>query len=185
MLLAIAGVTGIGKTYFKDKLAEELGFKKINTIRTRAKRKGEENGKTGFFMTNEEVDKLKEEGKIIYDINLFGARYAYLKDEVLSKENIVFEMHYTMIDDWKKLRPDMKAIYIFPKDIEAPKNKTKERNLEKEKEEYRTKEIEEQYNIMNTDTELREKYDYIMYNNYDEKSKNELIDLVKKILQEN
>lgn len=28
--------------------------------------------------------------------------YAYLKEEILTEKNMIFEMHYTMIDDWKK-----------------------------------------------------------------------------------
>ena len=47
---------------------------------------------------------------------------------------MVFEMHYTMIDDWKKIKPDIKTIYILPKNIEIPKKKARERNLSKEKE---------------------------------------------------
>ena len=43
MLVALAGVTGVGKSYFKDRIVENLGFKQVNTIRTREKRKGEEN----------------------------------------------------------------------------------------------------------------------------------------------
>ena len=44
MLLALSGVTGIGKSYFKEKLVNELGFHKVNTIRTRPIRIGEKNG---------------------------------------------------------------------------------------------------------------------------------------------
>lgn len=41
MLLALSGVTGIGKSYFKEKLVEELNFHKVSTIRTRPIRVGE------------------------------------------------------------------------------------------------------------------------------------------------
>ena len=55
MLLALVGVTGVGKTYYKEKIVNELGFKKVNTIRTRKIRPGEINGKTGIFLTKEEI----------------------------------------------------------------------------------------------------------------------------------
>ena len=51
MLLGLVGVSGVGKTYFKEKIVQELGFQAVNTIRTREKRIGEENGKTGLFKT--------------------------------------------------------------------------------------------------------------------------------------
>ena len=43
MLLALAGVTGVGKSYFKDKIVENLDFEKIKIITTREIRKGEKN----------------------------------------------------------------------------------------------------------------------------------------------
>lgn len=182
MLLALSGVTGIGKSYFKDKLVNELGFHKVNTIRTRPIRIGEKNGIDGIFISDEQLDILKDEDKIIYDFKVFGGRYAYLKDEILSNDNMVFEMHYTMIDDWKKIRPDIKTIYILPKDIEIPKKKAKERNLSKEKEIERINEIEEQYNKFINDKNFQNKFDYFLYNNYDKESEEQLIRLVKTIL---
>ena len=90
MLLGLVGVSGVGKTYFKEKIVQELGFQAVNTIRTREKRIGEENGKTGLFKTEEELVQLKEEGKIIYDFKVFGNTYAYLKNEIITEKNMIF-----------------------------------------------------------------------------------------------
>ena len=97
---------------------------------------------------------------------------------------LVFEMHYTTIGDWKKVRPDIKTIYILPNNIENAKNETKKRNLSKEKEEERLKEIDEHYNKIFTDDNLRNMFDYIVYNNYDEASEKEIMELVKEMLDE-
>ena len=182
MLLALSGVTGIGKSYFKEKLVTELNFNKVNTIRTRPIRLGEKNGVDGIFITEKELDDLKNQDKIIYDFKVFGGRYAYLKEEILSDQNMVFEMHYTMIDDWKKIKPDIKTIYILPKNIEIPKRKARERNLSKEKEIERINEIDEQYNMFINDINFQNKFDNILYNNYDKESEQQLLNLVKNIL---
>ncbi len=182
MLIALSGVTGVGKTYFSELLSQELNLKKLTTIRTRAIRKNEVAGKTGLFMTNEELDKAIKDGKIIYDFSVFGSRYAYLKEEVQSNSNYIFEMHYTMIDDWKKIVPDIKTIYILPTNLNNAINQLENRNLEEPKKQERIIEIKEQYNIINSDNNFRNKFDYIIYNDYTEKSKNEIINLVKKIL---
>ena len=182
MLLALVGVTGVGKSYYKDKIVEKFDFEKVNTIRTRQKRAGEENGKAGLFMSKEELLELKEQGKIAYDFDVFGGTYAYLKDEIFSEKNMVFEIHYTTIMDWKKVRPDIKTIYILPKDLQMAKDQTKKRNLSKEKEEERIKEIDEHYNKINTDSNLRSMFDYIVYNNYDKASEEEVMNLVEKML---
>lgn len=182
MILALVGVTGVGKTYFKDKIVEELGFKKVNTIRTRKIRPGEEQGKSGLFMTKEEVDKLEEEGKLAYRFSVFGGEYAYLRDEIFTDENMVFEMHYTTIYDWKKVVPEIKTIYILPSDINLAKNKTKERNLSKEKEVERLKEIDEHYNKIIEDEELRRQFDYIVKNSYNKTSEEEILNLVRNLI---
>ena len=176
MLLALSGVTGIGKSYFKEKLVEELNFHKVSTIRTRPIRVGEKNGVDGIFITDNELDMLKSQDKIIYDFKVFGGRYAYLKDEIFSNDNMVFEMHYTMIDDWKKIKPDIKTIYILPTDLEVPKQKARQRNLSKEKE------IDEQYNKFMNDKDFQGKFDYILYNNYDSESEKQILDLVKNLI---
>ena len=185
MLLAFVGITGIGKSYFAEELSQKLGFKKVHTIRTREKRVGEENGKNGYFMSEEELKQLKEQEKIAYDFKVFGGTYGYLKEEIFSEENYVFEMHYTTIGDWKKVRPDIVTIYLLPTDINIAVQKIKERNLGKEKEQYRIEEVREHYNKFMQDNKLQSQFDYVIYNNYDKKSSDNIIKLVKNILEEN
>ena len=114
---------------------------------------------------------------------MFGGEYAYLKEEIFSDDDYIMEMHYTTIDDWKKIRPDMKSIYILPTDINVAIQKTKERNLDSTKEIERIQELKEHYNRIMNDKNLRSKFDYILYNNYDKESEKNIIDLVKKIKQ--
>ena len=182
MLLAFAGITGVGKSYFAEKVEKRLSFKKVHTIRTRKMRPGEQNGKTGIFTSKEELEQMKKEGKIVYDFEVFGGTYAYLKDEILSNEDYVFEMHYTTIKDWKKIRPDIVTIYLIPRDIGVALQKIKERRLTKEKEEERLQEIKEQYNEFMSNKRLQKMFDYIIYNDYNEKSENEIMDLVSKLM---
>jgi len=158
-----------------------LNFKKVNTIRTRLPRV-DENPK--YFMPKEELDKLYEDGKLAYKFKVFDGEYGYLKEEIYSDDNMIFEIHYTTIYDWKKVRPDIKTIYIMPCDLEIAKQKTKDRNLSKEKEAERLMEIDEHYNKITTDENLRKQFDYFFYNNYDEESETRLLELVQKILND-
>ena len=181
MLLALVGVTGVGKSYYVEQISNKLNFKKVNTIRTRPVRNGE-NSK--YFMTEEKLDEMYEAGKIAYKFSVFGGEYGYLKDEIFSEDNMIFEMHYTTIYDWKKIRPDIKTIYIMPTDINIAKEMAKKRNLSKEKEIERLKEIDEHYDRINEDKDLQKQFDFIIYNNYDEESEKTIINLVKKMLKE-
>ena len=181
MLLALVGVTGVGKSYYKEVIQEQLNFKRVNTIRTRPKRENEVAGKAGLFMTTEELDQCESEGKIAYRFEVFGGEYGYLRDEIFSDEDYVFEMHYTTIYDWKKIRPDIKTIYILPEDIEIAKKIVRDRGLPKDKEEERLKEMDEHYNNYMNDEKLRNQFDYVFYNHYDEDSKERILQLVKSI----
>lgn len=183
MLLAIAGVTGVGKSYYKDEIVKELGFEKIKIITTREIRKGEKNAEDKIFVSKEELQKLENEGKIAYKFDMLGNTYAYSKEELFSKRNTVSEMHYSTILDLKKICPQIKTIYIFPKDINMAKEKVKERQLTPEVESKRIEEIDEHYKNMTTNESLREMFDYILYNEYNEKSRQEVIETVKMIMK--
>lgn len=179
MLLALVGVTGVGKSFFVNEISTKLNFKKVNTIRTRPVRSGE-NPK--YFMSEEELDSMYDNGKIAYKFKVFDGEYGYLKDEIYSSDNYIFEMHYTTIYDWKKVRPDIKTIYILPNDLNIAKEKTKERNLPKDKEIERLNEIDEHYNNITTNKELYNQFDYVFYNNYDKQSEEKLLELVRSIM---
>lgn len=183
MQLAFAGITGVGKSYYKDKLCEKLGFEKIKIITTREPRVGEKNNDDKIFVSKDELNNIINEGKIAYKFELLGVTYAYSNEALFSNKNTVFELHYTTINDLKKICPQLKTIYLLPKDIEKAKEKLKERNLKPEIEKARLLEIEEHYNRITKDKELMNKFDYILYNNYDKKSEEEILNIVEKILK--
>ena len=62
------------------------------------------------------------------------------------------------------------------------KTKAKERNLSKEKEIERINEIDEQYNRFMNDKVFQSKFDYILYNNYDKKSEEQLLNLIRNLI---
>ena len=47
MLLALSGITGVGKSFYAEEIAKKLDFNKVHTIRTRTMRIGEQ--KVQFF----------------------------------------------------------------------------------------------------------------------------------------
>ena len=182
MLLALAGVTGVGKSYFKDKIVEKLGFEKIKIITTREIRNGEKNNEDKIFVTPSELNNLKESNKIAYDFNMLGNIYAYSKDSLFSNKNTVFELHYSTIFNFRNICTNLTSIYILPQDIEMAKEQTKKRHLKPNVEKNRLLEIDEHYNSFMADANLRKQFDYIVYNNYDKESENQIINIVKKLL---
>ena len=182
MLLALAGVTGVGKSYFKDLLVKKLGFEKIKIITTRQIRPGEKNNEDKIFVSPEELQNFKNSDIIAYDFNMLGNIYAYLKDDLFSEKNTVFELHYSTIFDLKKICPNMVAVYIFPENLEMAKEETRKRRLDSEVEKNRLLEIDEHYHKILSEEHLRNQFDYFISNSYNQKSENEILELVKKIL---
>lgn len=184
MLLALAGVTGVGKSYYKDKIVEKLGFEKVKIITTRKPRIGEINGEDKIFVTKEELQTLKNNNKIAFSFDLLGYTYAYTQEELFGDKDMVFELHYDTIFDFKKVCPHMKVLYLFPKDIEIAKDKTRARHLEPKVEQDRLLEIDEHYKRITTDEHLRKMFDYTLYNNYDKESEAELIHFINTLMLE-
>lgn len=184
MLLAFAGITGIGKSYYKNKISSELGFEKIKIITTRAPRENEVNNEDKIFVTRTELENLEKAGKIAYKFEMLGNTYAYTREDLFSNKNLVFEMHYSTIIDFKKVCPHLKTIYLLPRDINVAKEMLCQRNLDSATQKARLDEIDEHYNRIMSDKDLLNMFDYVLYNNYDVESENQVINLVKKLLKE-
>ena len=86
--------------------------------------------------------------------------------------------------DFKKICPHLGTIYIFPKDIEMAKEMTRRRHLAPNVENARLAEIDQHFQRITTDDNLRDMFDYVLYNNYDNESKDILIRLVRKLMSE-
>ena len=108
-----------------------------------------------------------------------GYRYGYKTKQIKSDKNTIVELHYTIIYNLKNEADNVFSIYIIPKDIEIAKQNLKNRNLEKNQEDLRLKEIEEQSKEFKNNKELQSQFDYIFYNNYDEDSIEKIIKVVK------
>ena len=118
MIVTLSGITGTGKSFFKDAISKELNFKNLAIVTTRNKRKNEVNGIDKEFVSEEEFEKLVKNKEVVVDFEFLGAKYGYRKEKLESSENQVTEVHYSTIYEIKKHTPNIFSIYIIPKDIE-------------------------------------------------------------------
>ena len=84
MIIALVGVTGIGKSFFKNQIVENLKFKNLVIVTTRNKRDGEINGVDKEFVTLEQFKKMKENNEGPF--NKKTADYYYQKYLTLENE---------------------------------------------------------------------------------------------------
>lgn len=183
ILLALIGVTGVGKSYYKDVIEKELNFEKLKIITNRKPRSGEVNGSDKIFVTTDELNKLVEDGEIAFKFNLAGMTYAFPKKEMFSDKNIVFEFHYSELENLKKVCPNVKSLYLLPKDVNIAREKLLERHMDPELEKARMQDLNEHYEKMMNNKELLNMFDYVLYNNYDKESEKQVLDLVRELVK--
>ncbi len=183
MIVTLSGITGVGKSYFKKCMIKDLKFKNMVIVTTREKREREIEGVDKYFVTQEQFAQLKNKNDILVDFKFLGNQYAYKKEDLFSKENSVTELHYNTIYEFKKANNYIVSIYIIPKDINLAKQELYKRNLPKKVEKLRIQEIEQQLNEFLNNKKLQQQFDYIIYNDYTDKTKQELFAIVQKIMR--
>lgn len=184
MLLAFCGVTGVGKSYYTNLLTKELNFKRIKIYTTRERRNSEKDNDEKIFISHSQLDELIKANKISYKFDLLGNTYAYSYESLYSNENTVFELHYETIYDFKKICPYLKTIYLLPKDLQQAIEMTSKRGLNNLDLSNRIEEINNHFYRINNDENLRKMFDCILVNEYNEKTEHEILQTVKKWIDE-
>lgn len=180
MIITLSGITGCGKSYYKNLLVHEMNIENMIIYTTREKREGEVEGIDKFFVTKPNFRKLIQNKEIFASYEFLGEYYGYSKKYLQKSCCCVTELHYQWIKDFKQKGKKVFSIYIIPNDIQRAKEEIKKRNLPKKVEELRFKEIEEHIENMESDEELKKQFDFVFYNNYDRESCDRMIHLMKK-----
>lgn len=182
MIVILSGITGAGKSYLKKHIINKLNFKNIVIVTTRAKRLNEVEGIDKHFVSNEEFEEMKKSGEISVCFEFLGNKYGYYTKDLIDGVNSITELHYSTIDEFKKCAKDVISIYIKP-NVNVAKKQLKLRNLPKSVEKFRLKEIKEQIQEFENNTKLREKFDYIIQNDYTNDSLENATNLIKSIAE--
>lgn len=184
MLITLSGVTGTGKSFFKNIISQEFNFKNLVIVTTRDKRIGEKNGIDKEFVSEKKFEELKKAGEIVVDFEFLGSKYAYRKNDLKSNINQVTEVHYNTIYELKKNAKNVYSIYMMPKDLERAKQELRNRKLDKDVEIERLKEIDEHIKEYKNNKELQKQFDCVFINDYSEKAKKDLLEIIERRLKQ-
>lgn len=184
MIVILSGITGVGKSYFKKHIINKLNFKNIVIVTTRPKRKKEIDGIDKHFVTKEQFEQLKNTNKISVPFEFLGNMYAYYTSDIINSENSITELHYNTITQFKKVAKDVVSIYIKPKNIEYAKKQLKIRKLPIKIEKKRLEEIKQQALEIEKNEELKNEFDYVIYNDYTEQALQNIINLIKDLVEQ-
>jgi guanylate kinase len=120
LMLVLSSPSGAGKTTLSRRLLESDGNIQLSvSATTRPMRPGEVHGKDYHFLSMEEFDAWRAEGKFLEHATVFGNRYgtpSHLVNDVLSSgRDVLFDIDWQGTQQLKeKKRDDLVSIFILP-----------------------------------------------------------------------
>lgn len=170
-IVTLSGISGIGKSHLKTYiLASKPDFQSLISVTTRKPREKEKHGIDKFFYSLEEFEKEKHEGKLRTVNEVFGNWYAYKESQIElcdSGINLITELFYKNVQEFKIEFPNALSVYVLPNDVEKTKAELKARKLEASDLSKRLKDIDDELAFFYSNRKL---FDIVITNDYTEKS---------------
>ena len=135
-LIIVSGFSGVGKgTLMKGLLAAYPGQYVLSvSVTTRAPREGEVDGISYHFKSQEEFDRLIEEGYFVeyarYTDNSYGTPRPYVEEHLAEGRNVILEIELQGALQVRKMYPDVKMIFVTTKDTDTMLLRLKGRGTE-------------------------------------------------------
>lgn len=170
-IVTLSGISGIGKSFLKFYiLANNTDFQSLISVTTRNRRTNEIEGVDKFFYSLEEFEKEKHSDRLCVVNEVFGNWYAYKKSQIELCDcgiNLITELFYKNVYEFKLEFPNTLSIYVLPNDIERTKSELKARKLETRDLNRRLKDIDDELAFFYSNRKL---FDIVITNDYTEKS---------------
>jgi len=181
MIITLSGVTGAGKSYYKNLLVNAKQIENMVIYTTREKRATEIDKIDKNFVNTKEFNQLVKNKEVFANYELLGEKYGYSKKYLNEKNISVTELHYEWVPDFKEKVNNIYSIYIVPKNIEIAKQELKKRNLPLSVEQKRLAEMEEQIIKIENDKKLQENFDIVFNNDYTKDSDIKMLQLIENL----
>ncbi|GGP12258.1 guanylate kinase [Oceanobacillus neutriphilus] len=163
ILFILSGPSGVGKGTVRKKLfEEEMDLQYSISMTTREKRAGEVDGVDYFYKSQEEFEKLIEEGELLeyaqYVNNYYGTPRQYVEETIEKGFDVFLEIEVQGAMQVKKNFPQGVFIFLFPPSLEELKNRIVNRGTESQ--ELVLNRLKEARN----EIEMMDAYDYVVVN---------------------
>ena len=163
ILLVVSGPSGAGKGTICAAIRKV--FPKLNysiSMTTRAPRKGEVEGTSYFFRTNEEFEKLIKEDAFleyarVYD-HYYGTPKKYALDKIENGESVLLEIDIQGAMQVKQRYPQGVFVYVVPPSLDVLSARIQGRGTDSEEV------IQKRLAKITDELAMAHKYDYIIVN---------------------
>ncbi len=178
-IISISGASGSGKSHFVGKILNKYPhISEIAGITTRPKRKGEIDGQSSYYITEEEFEDLIRKNELLLAKEIFGNKYAWYKKDLINNELLrIMNVSYTSIFYLKENNIKLCSIFIRPSSEKKLVEFLSERNAPEEEFEKRLRDYydSEQFLEKNAGT-----FEYIVDNDYSEDSLKDIFGIIEK-----
>ena len=164
LLVVISGPSGVGKGTVRKDLFNMPKHNLVYSVSmtTREKREGEVDGVDYYFVSKEEFQKRRKEGKFLETAefvgNYYGTPLDKVNDQLDAGNEVVLEIEVEGAIQVKRKVPDCVMIFIVPPGKQALYDRLKRRGTENDQV------IQERIEKANREFKLAHLYDYIVVN---------------------
>ena len=178
-LVIISGFSGAGKgTVVKGLMARYDCYALSGSATTRAPREGEVNGREYFFKTREEFEKMIRQDALYeyaqYVSNYYGTPKAYVQEQLDAGKDVILEIEVQGALKVKEKNPKALLLFVTPPSAEELKKRLQGRGTETEEV------INERMRRAADESELMDRYEYLVINDQLEKCVEEVHQLIQR-----
>ena len=164
LLLVVSGPAGVGKGTINGALVERnCDIRMSVSATTRKPRPGEIDGVHYFFKSEEDFQKMIDEGAFleymrVFDTNYYGTPKSFVTQELEEGRSVILEIDVHGAMRVKSVYPDAVLIFIAPPSMSELKSRLIHRGTES------AETIERRFTAAFHEVEYAGKYDYIVVN---------------------
>lgn len=162
IIAIISGFSGAGKGTVVGELTEKYGYVVSVSATTRKPREGEEEGKSYFFKTKEEFERMIEADELIeyaqYVGNYYGTPKAYVMEQINQGKDVLLEIEMQGALKVREKFPEVSMIFITPPSVKELRRRLEKRGTEE------AEVIDRRVARAKEECAYMEAYDYIVEN---------------------
>lgn len=163
ILVVVSGFSGAGKGTVMNRLLEKYENYALSvSVTTRAPRPGEEEGKSYFFRSREEFERLIQEDALLeyarYVDNYYGTPKSYVQEQLEAGKDVILEIEIQGAMKIREKIPEALLVFVVPPSMEELKKRLTGRGTETEEI------IRSRLARAGEEAEGMDQYDYLLVN---------------------
>jgi guanylate kinase len=176
LLFILTGPSGVGKDVTLQRMEERgVPMHYVVTVTTRKQRPGEVHGKHYFFVSQEEYNRMLENGELLEHAEVYGNCYGIPKSQVVDYlrrgEDVIMKPDVQGAAHVRKIEPEAVSIFLAPPSVEEQARRLYYRKTED------PQELQRRLDVAAEEMQQLTLFDYVVVNH-----SNRLDDTVDKIV---